>query len=299
MPDQNPFFSSDAEENKANINRAAREKLFADLGLTPVTKEDYVDVFGDSPEIKEPASVEPDFINTNAEKPTDAEAEAVVDAIFAATETEPATEELSFEEPVEAVPAASTSQVSSESSSSLFAEDAEAEQSASSDMLTSADASDTASSQTLAEGQFASIVTAYQDLQQKLTANQALISAERESIAELRNHMRKLNALGHEFAENNDGLTQGRQLVQTDSCATLIRSINQVNEMIQQNGQQAAELLSPIKTGVEVLELRVKHVNAIENLLTHMREGMDLQKKLTQATHLVQELGQFLGVKAH
>lgn len=140
------------------------------------------------------------------------------------------------------------------------------------------------------------VVTAYSDLQQKLAANQALISAERESIAELRNHMRQLNALGHELSDNREGLDLGRRLIQADSCENLMRSIGQVNEAIQQDSQRAAQLMIPLKAGVEVLELRIKHINAIENLLTHMEEGLMLQKQLSGANTLMHDLAKQLGL---
>jgi hypothetical protein len=47
---------------------------------------------------------------------------------------------------------------------------------------------------------------------------------------------------------------------------------------------------------VEVLELRIKHINAIENLLTHMEEGLMLQKQLSGADTLMHDLAKQLGL---
>lgn len=305
MPDKNPFFTSDAEEHKANLNRTAREKLFADLGL-PVATHNYDAVFEEKPEIIHPtvSSPEDSFISPTASINTTEDDDQPVDAIFQSTAEQPAADHVLFaESTVEAIEPASSQHEQLETEEEPLFTDLTEEAKA----VTEASIEDNAADDmtvdqvpaALAEGQFENIVAAYQDLQKKLEANQLLINAERESIAELRNHMRQRNALGHEVAENTEGLNQGRQLIQTESCANLIQSINQVNDMIQHDGQQAAQLLSPIKAGIEVLELRVKHVNAIENLLTHMREGMALQKQLTTANQLVQDLGKFLGVNRH
>lgn len=140
------------------------------------------------------------------------------------------------------------------------------------------------------------IVDAYTDLQQKLAAHQTLITAEREAIATLRQQMRQLNALGHDMSETRTGLDQGRQLVQADSCENLIRSIRQVNDLIQQDSQGAVQLMAPIKTSVEILELRVKHVSAIEHLLAHMQEGLKLQEQLAGADRLIHNLAKHLGL---
>lgn len=140
------------------------------------------------------------------------------------------------------------------------------------------------------------IVNAYTDLQQKLAAHQTLITAEREAIAALRHQMRQLNALGHDMSETRTGLDQGRQLVQADSCESLIRSIRQVNDLIQQDSQGAVQLMAPIKTSVEILELRVKHVSAIEHLLAHMQEGLKLQEQLAGADRLIHNLAKHLGL---
>ncbi|MFZ1386012.1 MAG: hypothetical protein WBP46_02190 [Thiolinea sp.] len=297
MPENNPF-SSLADEKPANP-LTAREKLFADMGLSPDGKPELADVFAGSDDAfldadfdLEPAvgvQAKPDhFISLGKVEPKlAAEEDLVVDAIFSSTETEkieaPAVQveafTLHFAEP--AVESIEEEQVPG------FAEAAVNQPSATTAALL----------KSLDHAGLDTVVAAYTDLQKRLAANQTVISAEREAIAELRNHMRQLNALDHhDLTENSAGLEQSRKLIQADSCQNLLRSINQVNEMIQRDGQGVAQLLTPIKAGVEVLELRVKHVNAIESLLKHIQEGLALQKQLNGADSLLRDLAKHLGL---
>lgn len=293
MPEKTPFTSPFTPE-KPPASLSARDKLFADMGLQPIGPQHDSTMFADEPIVTE----SDDFISTTEavaepeEELVDAiftsEAipepkETLIEAIFTSTEEPAPAKELSFtstkaakEEPVFTVtePVNLTSHEQPELS----------------------EANSASALKSLDRAGLENIVEAYTDLQGKLAANQTLITAEREAIAELRNHMRQLNALGHDVGENSTGLDQGRQLIQADSCANLIRSINQVNDTIQQDSQRAAQLLSPIKAGVEVLELRVKHVSAIESLVAHMQEGMLLQKQLAGAERLMHDLAKQLGL---
>lgn len=262
MPENNPF--STLPVDKPNTNLTAREKLFEDMGLSPEGKSDYVDVFAE---------------------------EEVVDAIFSSTET--AKSAVQTTEPEEFTLAAiEEPQVEHAERPSVET----TKYTAFDEPVISQAEATTAVLKSLDRAGLDNIVDAYSDLQKKLAANQTLISAEREAIAELRNHMRQLNATVHEVAETSAGLDQSRKFIQADSCQNLLRSISQVNELIHQDSQRAVQLIKPIKAGVEILELRVKHVNAIESLVEHMQEGLVLQKQLTGADALVHDLAKHLGL---
>jgi hypothetical protein len=296
MPENNPFNNLTSTEKPASA-LSARDKLFADMGLKPQVTEEYPDIFADDPvgidfdmdsEIEEltSAKAEPkaeESFMTKAEATTEP-AEEVVDAIFTSTSAEEQSDELIFED-TELEPTVATV----EPVTPIVLPKAQA--------TIAGEAISNSALKSMDRAGLDNLVNAYTGLQQQFAANQTLIHAERESIASLRTQMRQLNALNNEVAENNSGLDQSRQLVQTDSCANLIRTLNQVNESIQQDGQRAAQLISPLKAGVEVLELRVKHVNAIENLLKHMQTGMTLEKQLAGADALIHDLAKHLGLQ--
>lgn len=283
MPENNPFFiSTEMDKYTATPEPAPKlspyEELRAELGLNP------------------PSETAPD---TN--KPSTTEEFEVVDAIFTSTEPETTVTEKT------SLPELDSFSVSSDASvettlTTVTPEPTEQAMNTVTEPQTQAQEAPAhelpqpAAVKLLDRAGLEQVVTAYSDLQQKLAANQALINAERESIAELRNHMRQLNALGHELSDNREGLDLGRRLIQADSCENLMRSIGQVNEAIQQDSQRAAQLMIPIKAGVEVLELRIKHINAIENLLAHMEEGLMLQKQLSGADTLMHDLAKQLGL---
>lgn len=334
MPENNPFETQDLPEIIPSPNLTARERLFADMGLSPqgkpletmLTDHDFLnaDLERDTAD---------DFITQTAPSPvqsTQAETMAdeddlIVDAIFTSTDTQEQSkfevEELQAEHPSEdsvvekfvaELHTASEQTVIPKSEAATAEERETGFELAPTELVTEpelqeeqpvlATTTPVIESETMSvlksldRAGFDSIVDAYTDLQQKLAANQALISAERESIAALRHQMRQLNALAHDMSETSVGLDQGRQLVQADSCESLIRSISQVNELIQQDSQRAMQLMAPIKAGVEVLELRVKHVSAIENLLAHMQAGLKLQEQLAGADTLIHGLAKHLGL---
>lgn len=303
MPENNPF-SSLADEKPANP-LTAREKLFADMGLSPDGKPELADVIAGSDDafldtdfdLEPTAGVQAKpnhFMNLSEAEPKLAQEEdVVVDAIFSSTETEqPATPAVQAEAFMLDFAEPTVESIEEERLPTLAEETATVESAANQPSATTA-----ALLKSLDSAGLDTVVAAYTDLQKKLAANQTVISAEREAIAELRSHMRQLNALDHhDLTENSAGLEQSRKLIQADSCQNLLRSINQVNEMIQRDGQGAAQLLTPIKAGVEVLELRVKHVNAIESLLKHMQEGLVLQKQLSGADSLLHDLAKHLGL---
>lgn len=284
MPENNPFFiSTEMDKYTATPEPTPKlsqyEELRAELGLNPPSKT--------APETNNPSTTE-EF--------------EVVDAIFTSTEPETAiTEKTSLPE-LGSFSVASDASVETTLSTVTTPEPTEqathtvTEPQTQVQEVTAHELPQPAAVKLLDRTGLEQVVTAYSDLQQKLAANQALISAERESIAELRNHMRQLNALGHELSDNREGLDLGRRLIQADSCENLMRSIGQVNEAIQQDSQRAAQLMIPLKAGVEVLELRIKHINAIENLLTHMEEGLMLQKQLSGADTLMHDLVKQLGL---
>lgn len=317
MPENNPF--EIRPETKPVSNLSAREKLFADMGLSPQGTP------------LDPVSTETDFLNADlidsnshdfislsepqaktqlqAAEEFDEE-ELIVDAIFTSTELpetshpeapaaiesltlEPAHVENSFEplKPIE--PAEAKLETAA---SEWVAEPATQTESLVVDHTATPESEALSALKSLDRASFEPILGAYTDLQQKLAANQALISAEREAIAALRNQMRQLNAQGHEASSTRLGLDQSRQLVQADSCENLIQSLGQVNQLIQQDSQRAMQLMAPIKLGIEILELRVKHVSAIESLLAHMQEGLKLQEQLAGADKLMHDLSNHLGL---
>lgn len=305
MPENNPF--SSLTDGKPTSTLSAREKLFADMGLSPQSKPEYTDIFAEenakflnsdltaeTKDIDLITLTEPEAIHAIKEE------DVVIDAIFTHTAAKtPTTDTTILEELNMALQASQAEQnlleLTREQASQTLKE--ATEQSATTLESLVSEPQSAAILKSLDSTGLDQVRAAYTDLQQKLAANQTLISVEREAIAELRNHMRQLNAMGHDVAENNAGLDLGRKLIQADSCENLIRSISQVNEAIQQDGQRAAQLISPIKAGIEVLELRVKHINAIENLLAHMQDGLSLQKQLSGADALMHDLAKHLGLK--
>lgn len=322
MPENNPFEAF--PETKSSSNLSTREKLFADMGLSPqapssnpVLTDDFLQV-GFTTDTANPLTTltEP---ATTPSKHTELveENDKIVDAIFTSTQPPEPTQFTPVPEAFTAQPTEHdsvlpelTAALQTESEPATTAdpvtrlEGVSAEHSDQPELKvesalveTTANAPETLSVlKSLDRVGLAPIVDAYTDLQQKLVAHQTLISAEREAIATLRNQMRQLNARGHDMSETWIGLDQGRQLVQVDSCENLIRSISQINEVIQQDSQHAVQLIAPIKTGVEILELRVKHISAIENLLVHMQEGLKLQEQLAGANTLIHNLAKQLGL---
>lgn len=295
MPENNPFSILTDTDNPATSELApklsAHDALFAELGLNP------------------PNRTEPTYQRDHFLEATDLnKTEDVVDAIFTSTETETApthTAEATTEAttPTELSPSFAEPESTAEAMQTTVAPEPAGqplttitEQATETMEPASHESTYSAALKSLDHAGLEPVVAAYTDLQQKLAANQTLISAEREAIAELRNHMRQLNALGHELTDNHEGLDLGRRLIQADSCENLMRSISQVNEAIQQDTHRAAQLMTPIKTGVEILELRIKHINAIENLVAHMEEGLILQKQLSGADTLIHDLAKHLGL---
>lgn len=284
MPENNAF--STPLEHKVTPHLSAREKLFADMGLSPQSKLTDSFVQKDSSFLETDFSVE-SIDHFSKPKPTDAKTESihpvepdeelVVDAIFAATSDSEA--QASEQTVLTATGVELTQELLITESAAVGLEPATKA------VLNSLD-----------QAGLDPIVAAYLDLQQKIAANQSLISTEREAIADLRNHMRQLNAHGHDLAENSTGLDQSRKLIQADSCENLISSLQQVNALIQADSQHAAKLITPIKVGVEILEVRVKHVSAIENLLAQMQTGLKLQQQLAGADALIHDLAQHLGL---
>lgn len=326
MPENNPF--EILPETKPNNTLSAREKLFADMGLSPQGRP-LEPILDDTDFLNADFKTDDDFISltdTTTSQPieieTVADEDMVVDAIFPSTdpettssqelvlEPEQTTHDFDIDNLTAVFPNVSKQVVTNKDELALPKKPLELEVN-SNELVTElalqeeqAPLTNTAVPEpetmsvlkSLDRAGFDPIVDAYTDLQQKLAANQALINAEREAIAALRHQMRQLNAHGSDMSETRVGLDQGRQLVQADSCENLIRSIGQVNELIQQDSQGAVQLMTSIKAGVEVLELRVKHVNAIENLLAHMQEGLKLQEQLAGADTLIHNLAKQLGL---
>ena len=289
MPENHPFSiltdTDHTAKSELTPKLSAHDALFAELGLTP------------------PHKTQPIYQQDRFAEDTDP-TEELVDAIFTSTETEivptntaEATTLPEMSHPfVESEPKAETvlSTVAPEPVDQAL--NTIADQATAAIEPASHESTYSAALKSLDRAGLEPVVAAYTDLQQKLAANQTLISAEREAIAELRNHMRQLNALGHELTDNHEGLDLGRRLIQADSCENLMRSISQVNEAIQQDTHRAAQLMTPIKAGVEILELRIKHINAIENLVAQMEEGLMLQKQLSGADTLIEHLAKHLGL---
>lgn len=302
MPENNPF--SILTDDTAKSSLSAREQLVAEMGLNPPSKTEAVDGFAGA----NSSFLHTDFVSSQepAAASTNKE-DVIVDAIFTSTEPETRSDSGSTpDQPIifideahtELETALSTSSATEQGGSALNTMTEQPTDLVEPVTHLTSEPVNTAALKSLDRAGLEHVVAAYSDLQQKLAANQTLIGVEREAIAELRNHMRQLNALGHEHevTENHAGLDLGRKLIQADSCTNLIRSISQVNEVIQQDSQRAAQLMAPIKAGVEVLELRIKHINAIENLLAHMQEGLMLQKQLSGADALMQDLAKHLGL---
>lgn len=144
---------------------------------------------------------------------------------------------------------------------------------------------------------FSHLETAYQSLQNKVTENQVLIHYGREQIAALRKQMRDLQS-DCQFDEVNDEneLHQGKVTIQNDSCNALISHAEQIREHIYHNSTHAESLIQPLKKQVALLELRVQHVRAIEQLLSYIRIGIALEQRVADIDAFLETLAQKLEV---
>lgn len=136
---------------------------------------------------------------------------------------------------------------------------------------------------------------AYQGLHAQLQENQRLIQEGRDSIAAQRSRMRELAAVAY-GSDEEQNFHHGKVEVHNDSCGALIDQVEQIRDNIYHNTGQAESLLVPFKNGVELLELRVRHVRAIEAMLPRMKEGIALQDRLLEADVLLEGLAKQLGV---
>jgi ribosomal protein L16 Arg81 hydroxylase len=132
---------------------------------------------------------------------------------------------------------------------------------------------------------------AYHALQAKLVDNQQVIQENRTQIAALRSKMRELAADSQVDAhEGEDELHNNKLLVQHDSCGTLISHAEQIREHIYNNSGHAESLLAPLKASVALLELRLQHVRALEQLLENVKVGMALQDRLLEIDLVLESL---------
>ena len=147
----------------------------------------------------------------------------------------------------------------------------------------------------MALSRFALLESTYQKLQGRIADNQVLIQQARDTIAQLRQRIRETQQDLH-FDESNDEneLHQAKVSVQNDHCGTLIAQAEQIREHIYHNSSHAEYLLNPLKQQVAMLELRIQHVRAIEQLLTHIRTGMELEQHQAEIDGVLEMLAQKL-----
>jgi hypothetical protein len=135
------------------------------------------------------------------------------------------------------------------------------------------------------------VETAYTTLQKNLAENQKKIQENRIHIAELRIRMRELAADNRaDTHDMEDELHNSKLLVQHDSCSTLMSQVEQIREHIYNNNRHARSLLSPLRNTVELLDLRVQHIGALEDLLENVKTGMKLQDHLLEIDLAIESL---------
>jgi hypothetical protein len=138
---------------------------------------------------------------------------------------------------------------------------------------------------------------AYYSLQAKLTDSQRTLQENRANIAVLRSRIRALAADSQpNIYEDENELHNSKVLVQHDSCSTLISHAEQIREHIYNNSDHAASLLAPLKASVDLLELRVQHVRALEQLLENVKMGLALQERLLEVNLVIEALASKLEV---
>jgi hypothetical protein len=76
----------------------------------------------------------------------------------------------------------------------------------------------------------------------------------------------------------------------------LISHAEQIREHIYNNSDHAASLLAPLKASVDLLELRVQHVRALEQLLENVKMGLALQERLLEVNLVIEALASKLEV---
>lgn len=142
---------------------------------------------------------------------------------------------------------------------------------------------------------FAQLEAAYQALQNKITENQVLIHYGRDKILTLRKKIRELQGdYSFDEANNENELHQVKVCIQHDSCNALINHAENIREHIYHNSTHAESLISPLRKQVDLLELRVQHVRAIEQLLDYIRTGITLEQNATESDALLETLTQKL-----
>lgn len=138
---------------------------------------------------------------------------------------------------------------------------------------------------------------AYHDLRNRVEVNKTRVHEQRVQIAGLRSRIRELVAAEH--GQDGDGseedeLRNSKLLVQTDDCNNLIHQIEQIRENIHHNSTQAETLLTPLRSGMELLNLRIRHIRSVEQLLADVKEGIDLQQQLNEADSVLETLEHML-----
>lgn len=141
------------------------------------------------------------------------------------------------------------------------------------------------------------VESAYCSLQIKFSDHQRLLLESRSEIMALRHRIKEL-VLDTQANpdEHEDELHQCKLSVQHDDCATLITHAEQIREHIYNNSNHAISLLTPLKASVELLELRLKHIRALEQLLENIKLGLAMQDRLLEIDLLIESLASKLDI---
>lgn len=141
------------------------------------------------------------------------------------------------------------------------------------------------------------VESAYCSLQIKFSDHQRLLLESRSEIMALRHRIKELTADAQiNPEEHEDELHQCKLSVQDDDCTTLIGHAEQIREHIYNNSNHAMSLLTPLKASVELLELRLKHICALELLLDNIKLGLSMQDRLLEVDLVIESLASKLDI---
>lgn len=136
---------------------------------------------------------------------------------------------------------------------------------------------------------------AYNSLQDKFTKNQQLLLESRSEIMALRLKINKLTT-DVQINEDKDALHKCKLLAQDNNCTALISHAEQIREHLYNNSNHAISLLIPLKANVDLLELRLQHIQALESFLENVKVGLEIQDRLLEIDLVIESLASKLEI---
>lgn len=141
---------------------------------------------------------------------------------------------------------------------------------------------------------------AYQELLGKVSGNKQQVHEQRVQIAELRTRIRESATVEQspfDEADDEDELRNHKLKVQTDDCNNLIHHIEQIREHIHHNSIEAETLLAPLRSDMDLLTLRIRYIRAVEQLLSNVQEGIQLEEQLSEVNSVLETLEHMLAAE--